>query len=71
MITDRDRPFARLEPAGGGDQVDPEGRLAHLERRGIIRRGVGQPSKLILQGEPLTERSENLCAPSLFIPPLC
>ncbi len=41
MITDRDQPVARLEPAGGGDQVDPERRLAHLERRGIMRRAIG------------------------------
>lgn len=52
IITDRDRPVARLEPAGMDDQMDPEGRLAHLERRGIIRRAGVKPSKLILQKRP-------------------
>lgn len=52
LITDRDRPVARLEPVGNDDQVDLNGRLAHLERNGIIRRASGKPSKLILEKRP-------------------
>lgn len=52
LITDRDRPVARLEPVGNDDQVDPEGRLAHLERKGIVRRVRAKPSKLILEVQP-------------------
>ena len=52
LITDRDRAVARLEPVRGDDQLDPTGRLAHLERIGIVRRGSGKPSKLILEKSP-------------------
>lgn len=52
LITDRDRPVARLEPVGNDDQVDLKGRLAHLERNGIIQRASGKPSKLILEKRP-------------------
>jgi prevent-host-death family protein len=39
LITDRGRPVARLEPvAGAGEPGPDEGRLARLERAGIIRR---------------------------------
>jgi prevent-host-death family protein len=41
LITDRGVPVARLEPAVRAD--DDEGRLARLERAGIIRRGRGDP----------------------------
>jgi prevent-host-death family protein len=40
LITDRGVPVARLEPAVTAD--DDEGRLARLERAGIIRRGRGR-----------------------------
>ena len=39
VITDRSRPVARLEPVLGAEEAGPdEGRLARLERAGIIRR---------------------------------
>jgi prevent-host-death family protein len=39
LITDRSRPIARLEPVAGSAAPGPdEGRLARLERAGIIRR---------------------------------
>ncbi len=39
LITDRSRPVARLEPvASAGEPGPDEGRLARLERSGIIRR---------------------------------
>lgn len=41
VILERGRPVARLEPID--QHVDPEGRLARLERAGIIKRGGGRP----------------------------
>lgn len=41
LILDRGRPVARLEPATQMD--DSDGRLARLERAGLIRRGIGAP----------------------------
>jgi prevent-host-death family protein len=41
VILERGRPVARLEPVVGQD--DPSGRLARLERAGIIKRGTGAP----------------------------
>jgi len=39
LITDRNRPVARLEPmVSAGDAGPDEGRLARLERAGVIRR---------------------------------
>lgn len=38
VITDRGTPVARLEPMSA--LPDPDGRLARLERAGIIRRGT-------------------------------
>lgn len=40
-ILERGRPVARLEPIV--EQEDPTGRLARLERAGIIKRGTGAP----------------------------
>jgi prevent-host-death family protein len=45
LITDRGVPVARLEPAVTAD--DDEGRLARLERAGIIRRGRGDPRRTL------------------------
>lgn len=58
LITDRDRPVARLEPVGNDDRVDQTGHLAHLERNGIIRRARGEPSKLILEKRPPKANNE-------------
>jgi prevent-host-death family protein len=41
LILDRGVPVARLEPIAGGP--DQDGRLARLERAGIIRRGTRPP----------------------------
>lgn len=39
LVTDRGRPVARLEPVASAQDGGPdEGRLARLERAGIIRR---------------------------------
>ena len=48
LITDRGRPVARLEPAVTAAGDDPEGRLARLERRGIIRRGLAPAPKALI-----------------------
>ena len=41
MILDRGRPVARIEPVG--TYPDPSGRLARLERAGIVRIGSAPP----------------------------
>ena len=43
LITDRGRPVARLESAVTRPSDDPDGRLARLERQGIIRRALTPP----------------------------
>jgi prevent-host-death family protein len=59
VITDRGVPVARLEPAAGrGD--DEEGRLARLERRGIIRRGRGGIPDLLMEPPPRPRRRVSL-----------
>jgi len=51
LILDRGTPVARLEPIVGSGASD--GRLARLERAGIIRRGVAAPPvDLIMQPGP-------------------
>lgn len=53
VITDRSRPVARLEPvAGSADPSEDEGRVARLERAGIIRRPRAQPLEEILRVPP-------------------
>jgi prevent-host-death family protein len=41
LITDRDRPVARLEPVGSARPAEVEGRLGRLERAGVLRLGRG------------------------------
>lgn len=54
IITDRGRPVARLIPAPGAEG-DEEGRVARLERAGIIRRGTGRmPTIPLLDHPPLS-----------------
>ena len=45
VITDRGRPVARLESVVSDPAVDPGGRLARLERRGLLRRAAAPPAK--------------------------
>jgi antitoxin (DNA-binding transcriptional repressor) of toxin-antitoxin stability system len=55
LVLDRDRPVARLVPAGtaarapGGDSE----RLAELERRGLVRRGRGRFPEALRRGRPV------------------
>lgn len=54
LITDRSRPVARLEPATGTVDAGPdEGRLARLERAGIVRRARRARLDEILRVPPL------------------
>jgi prevent-host-death family protein len=50
LILDRGRPVARLESVLS--EVDPEGRLARLERRGLLRRAEGPVPKTLLSQKP-------------------
>ena len=53
LITDRHRPIARLEPAAGTEEAGPdEGRVARLERAGVIRRSQRPPLDEILTVAP-------------------
>ena len=51
LIVDRGRPVARLEPVAAGREDDEGGRLARLERAGIIRRRRAPLSRTLF-GEP-------------------
>jgi prevent-host-death family protein len=51
LILDRGRPVARLESVlGEGD--DPEGRLARLERQGLLRRASAPVPREVLMAAP-------------------
>jgi prevent-host-death family protein len=45
VITDRGRPVARLESILSYVSADSAGRLARLERRGLVRRAASPPAK--------------------------
>jgi len=51
-ILDRGIPVARLVPAVGTDAGDDEAWLQRLERAGIVRRGTGGKSELLLTPPP-------------------
>jgi len=53
LITDRGVPVARLEPAATSANDDDEGRLARLERAGLLTRGTGDFRELLAR--PLVE----------------
>jgi prevent-host-death family protein len=48
VITDRGRPVARLVSALSGE-ADPDGRLARLERRGLLRRATAPPPTALIR----------------------
>jgi prevent-host-death family protein len=58
LITDRSRPIARLEPVATGDEAGPDdGRLARLERAGVVRRApVGRLNEIARTTPPAPER---------------
>jgi prevent-host-death family protein len=64
LVTDRGRPVARLEPVAGADQPGPdEGRLARLERAGIIRRARrARLDEIVRVAPPAPERGGDILA---------
>jgi prevent-host-death family protein len=51
LILDRGRPVARLESVLG-EEDDPEGRLARLERQGLLRRASAPLPREVLMAKP-------------------
>ena len=64
LITDRRRPVARLEPVlSAGDAGPDEGRLARLERAGVIRRARrGRLEEIARVPPPAPERGADIVA---------
>jgi prevent-host-death family protein len=64
LITDRSRPVARLEPVARAEDPGPdEGRLARLERGGIIRRaGRGRLDEILRFPPPTPEAGGDILA---------
>ncbi|MDQ6959185.1 MAG: type II toxin-antitoxin system prevent-host-death family antitoxin [Mariprofundaceae bacterium] len=53
LITDRGRPVARLETVlSDTGMSDMKGRLARLERTGLVRRARSTPSREMISGTP-------------------
>ena len=52
VITDRGRPVAQLESVARDQPVDEEGRLARLERNGLIKRGKQTPPTQMMRDPP-------------------
>jgi prevent-host-death family protein len=50
VITDRGVPVARIEPIASSDGID--GRIARLERAGVIRRGTRPPPVDLIRTPP-------------------
>ena len=62
LVLDRDRPVARIVPAGSGRPAsggDAE-RLLDLERRGLLRRGKGRYPAGLQRGRPVKVRGSVL-----------
>ena len=58
LVLDRDRPVARIVPAGAEHAAsgsDSE-RLLDLERRGLLRRGRGRYPEVLKRGRPVAVR---------------
>jgi prevent-host-death family protein len=51
LIEDRGIPIARLEPVAATG-LDPEGRLARLEREGVVRRPAKRAAAALPAGRP-------------------
>src|SRR3954467_10442230 len=51
LIVDRGTPVARLESAVGAE-TDPEGRIARLERAGVVRAARKPPAEPVLTASP-------------------
>lgn len=57
LITDHDRPVAKLVPASAENGLGTPDSLSLLERRGIIRRGQGAPCRLSSPPKPRNDAS--------------
>jgi prevent-host-death family protein len=64
LITDRNRPVARLEPVVSTGNAGPdEGRLARLERAGVIRRAhSGRLEEIVRVPPPAPEPGGDIVA---------
>lgn len=64
LVTDRGRPVARLEPITGAESAGPdEGRLARLERGGILRRAQrSRLDEILRTPPPAAERGGDVLA---------
>src|SRR5258705_2819747 len=67
LITDRNRPVARLEPVvSAGDAGPDEGRLARLERAGVIRRARrSRLDEIVRVPPPASEPGSDIVAAGL------
>lgn len=68
LITDRGVPVARLEPAatsGPRPQDDEQGRIARLERAGLLRRGSGDFRELL--SRPLASTADGSSVVDLLL----
>ena len=52
LLTDRDRPVARIVPLEPGSKASDDSRLADLERRGILRRARRTGTARLLLSAP-------------------
>lgn len=61
LIMDRGRPVARLEPALQEGEGNEAGRLARLERAGILRRAISPArSRLLLEPPPKSKKGTSI-----------
>ncbi len=61
IIMDRNIPVARLEPVFADSLADPEGQLARLERKGIIRRAQAvMPASLFDECPPKAKKGSSV-----------
>ncbi len=62
LVLDRGRPVARIESAVTADS-EAEGRLARLERRGLVRRArAAMPRELLAQKPPSPKKGASALA---------
>lgn len=66
LITDRGRPVARLETAVNANDIDPSGRLARLERAGIVR-VARRPAKPLEELPPAPKLREGVSIVQMVI----
>jgi prevent-host-death family protein len=61
LIMDRGRPVARLEPALQEGEGNEAGRLARLERAGVLRRAISPArSRLLLEPPPKPKKGASI-----------